>query len=214
MHGRQRAAQGDTDPCDVDRVERAALLELCCQRLAVDELHPDADATVDALGSVDDDHVRVADAGEEPAFVDDRATQLALDGCAVTQELERDLAIEARVPGAIDVAVGAVPDLLDDGQRTPDDTGVVIGFTRASLRVQQRIVFAPLVEAFDRRHRSLVSARDGFEQLKPVDQGRRRLRRRQSEIGPIDRGAIGDGKRGIEEAPLVRILVQGHDGAA
>ena len=52
-------------------VERTVLAQFVLERAAVDELHPDADAAVDPLGSVDRDDVGVADAREQTPFLDD-----------------------------------------------------------------------------------------------------------------------------------------------
>ena len=54
------------------RGKRRPVAERLFERPALDELHPQADAAVDALGAVDRDDVRMADAGEETAFFDDR----------------------------------------------------------------------------------------------------------------------------------------------
>ena len=114
---RHRAAQLDADPCDLRRRKRRALAERLFERAALDELHPQADASVDAFSAVDGDDVRMADAGEEPAFFDDRGRGPL--GDVGRQQLQRDLAIQPGVPGAIDVAERAAPDAFEHAQVTP-----------------------------------------------------------------------------------------------
>ena len=72
MNGRHRAAELDADARDLLLGESPALAERLFERAALDELHPEADAPADALRAVDGDDVRMADAREQPAFLDDR----------------------------------------------------------------------------------------------------------------------------------------------
>ena len=121
MHGRERAAQLDADAGNLLRRERSALGELGLERPAFDELHPEAGAAVDALGAVDSGDVRMTHARHQPAFVYDEPV---LGAVVVAEQLQRDVAIEARVPGAIDVAEAAAADLLVNAKGTPGDRNI------------------------------------------------------------------------------------------
>ena len=118
---RERAAQLDADPREVRGWKRTAGGELGLERLTLDELHPQAGATVDALRPVDGGDVGMAHARHQPAFVHDEPV---LGPIVVAQQLERDVAIEARVPGAIDVAEAPAADLLVDAEGAPDDRDI------------------------------------------------------------------------------------------
>ena len=51
--------------------EHRLLFEELLQRVAANELHPEADPVANLLGAVNGDHIRMAHAGEQSAFVDD-----------------------------------------------------------------------------------------------------------------------------------------------
>ena len=71
-----------------------------------------------ALGAVDGDDVRMADAGEQASFFDDGVPTRRLRRFG-RQQLQRDVAIEPRVPRAVDVAERAAADALEHAEVTP-----------------------------------------------------------------------------------------------
>ena len=88
------------------------------ERAALDELHPQADAAVDSFSAVDGDDVRMANACEQPAFFDDGGLRATLPA-DTRQQLQRHLAIQAGIPGAIDLAERALADALEHAQMAP-----------------------------------------------------------------------------------------------
>ena len=87
--------------------------------LAANELHPQADLISNLLGAVDGDHVRMPHAREQSAFVDDRRRRPIAGGRTCGQELQRDFAIEPRIPGAVNLSERAPADPLDEPKMTP-----------------------------------------------------------------------------------------------
>ena len=75
MDRRNGGAQVYAEPCDFGRRERAAAAQRLLECAALDELHPQTDAPVDGLCAVDRDDIRVADAREQPPFLDDGGTR-------------------------------------------------------------------------------------------------------------------------------------------
>ena len=68
---RHRATHLDADSCDFLLRKCRPVAKRLFERAALDELHPQPDAAVDPFSAVDRDDVRMADAGEQPAFFDD-----------------------------------------------------------------------------------------------------------------------------------------------
>ena len=119
MHCRNGVSTVDADLNGFRPTEHFASVDDLFERAAPDEFHPEADACADLLGAVDRDDVRMTDAGEQSAFVDDgRRERIAHGGIRIDQ-LERHLAIEARVPGAVDLAEDATADSLERAQVSP-----------------------------------------------------------------------------------------------
>ena len=81
MQRGQRAAQVDADAGHFPRAHRTGVADHRGQRLALDELHPDADLLVVLIGAVDDDDVGVADAGEVTGFGEGRDRVVRLGSC-------------------------------------------------------------------------------------------------------------------------------------
>ena len=97
-------------------------------RSAADELHPQADSLLVPLSAVDVNHVRVANAGEPPGFLEKtrvgwRASRHAL----VAEQLEGDLALQLRVPRAVHVRGAPAPDSIEQNQPSPARTFGIIG---------------------------------------------------------------------------------------
>ncbi len=72
MHGCQRISQIDPDANRSIDVEGSTLTQLLFERRSMDELHPDADLSVDTLGAVDGDDIGMTDARQQSALVNDR----------------------------------------------------------------------------------------------------------------------------------------------
>ncbi len=116
---RHGAADVDADAGRLARAHRPAGDDGVGQRLAVDQLHPQARLAAVVLGAVDGDDVRVTDPGQGAGFAQRRRAPVG----ERVQELDRHFAIELRVPGAMDVAGEARGERLEDEQRAPRSDG-------------------------------------------------------------------------------------------
>ena len=83
--------------------------------MALDELHPDARGIVVFVRAVHRDDVRVANTGQKARLIEGRPRR----GRAPGQELQRDLAIETRVPCAVDRPEGARADRFENNEVPP-----------------------------------------------------------------------------------------------
>ena len=119
VHGSNRATELDADLDGLRHSEAPALLENLFERTSLDELHPQADLVSDSLGAVDGHDVRVANLRQQAAFFDDRARARLAGARVRRQELERDVAIEPGVAGAIDLSERAATNRLDQFQVSP-----------------------------------------------------------------------------------------------
>ena len=119
VHGGERGAQIEADERRFARAERAARLHGLLERLAAHELHPQADATVVLLGAVDLHDVRVTHAREPPRLFEDAGVCASALIALVVQQLERDFAVERRVPRAIDLAGRPVADAIEERRGGP-----------------------------------------------------------------------------------------------
>ena len=91
MHGGDRAAQLRQDRRRFAGAEGALLPDEILERAPLDQLHPYADAAVDAIGAVDRDHMRVAHASQEASFIHYLGDGTVRRMLAM-QDFERDLA--------------------------------------------------------------------------------------------------------------------------
>ena len=119
VHRRHRATELETDADSFGGADHLSLVEDLLEGLAANELHPQADLIGNLLGAVDGDHVRMPHAGEQSAFVDDRGRRAIAGGGTGGQELQRDFAIEPRIPGAVHLSERAPADLLEEPKMTP-----------------------------------------------------------------------------------------------
>ncbi len=110
---RKRTTQIDADGRGFARAERAARVQQLLERLAAQQLHPEADAPFVHVDAVHRDHVGMAHARQQPPLAGDaRGLGVVAPACAA-KELQRDLAFELAVPCAVDLAVGAATQPLE-----------------------------------------------------------------------------------------------------
>src|SRR5579864_1426699 len=120
VHGAERSAQVDADGDDLLGGYRASLSNERGERVSVDEFRPDADAPIDAFGTMHRDHVRVPDTRQEAAFLNGgRGVVCTLIRAGRSQQLQRDLAIEPVLASAKNLPEGALADAFKEGQRSP-----------------------------------------------------------------------------------------------
>ena len=119
MHRRHRATELETYADSFGGADHLPLVEDLLEGVAANELHPQADLISNLLGAVDGDDVRMPHAGEQSAFVDDRGSRAIAGGGICRQELQRDFAIEPRIPGAVNLSERAPADLLEEPKMTP-----------------------------------------------------------------------------------------------
>ena len=113
MHGGNGGTELNADRERLGRAEGLPLLDGLREREALDELHPQTDLIADALGAVDSDDVGMAHTCQQPALFDNRRRARRLARRCSGQDLQRDLAIESGVPGAVHLAKGTAPDSLE-----------------------------------------------------------------------------------------------------
>ena len=120
MHRRDRAAEVGADGRGLARAPALALRDQLLERAAAHQLHPQADPAVDHLGAVErDDTGWRTRASARPSSMIERARARRPRSASAAQQLERDLAVEPRVPGAVDLAERAAADALEHGEVAP-----------------------------------------------------------------------------------------------
>ena len=103
-------------PGDLNRIARlhGAPGDAVSQRLALDQFqHQEEDAGV-LLQAVNGGDVRVIQRSQQMTFALEASHALGVGGDLGPEDLDRDLAVQARVVGPIDHAHPALADLLDD----------------------------------------------------------------------------------------------------
>ncbi len=138
VQGGQGTAKLLTDSRRFAGAHGPLLVEQLGQRAAVDDLHPDSDPPLLPLGSIDHDHVPLADAGEARPFRDRLAFGGALVNVPRPQELQGDLAVQARITRQEDLAELPLADLVDDLQAAPARDRL-----RGRDRSRDRLAFPP-----------------------------------------------------------------------
>ena len=128
MHRRQRATHLQSDQRRLRGAERSTLAQQLFERPAVNELRPDSDASFDAIGAVDGHDVRMAHLREYPAFVDD-LRRVERFRTVPGKQLQRHLAVEPAVPGAIHLAVRTLANPVEQAEMPP---GFVLAFRTIS----------------------------------------------------------------------------------
>ncbi len=118
VHGGQRFTDVHADERRLARGEPALLLQDLFERPAFDELHPEPGVAVGARRAEHRHDTAVPDAREQPSFGGDDGRVRALLGLG--DQLERDFAIELRIPGPVHRSVGSAADDFAQGQVRPD----------------------------------------------------------------------------------------------
>jgi len=196
VDGRERAADVDADDRRLARAHAPVGIDPLLQRLAFEELHPEADAAVVAVGAVDGNHVGVTNPREQTTLGDHRLLERLGVGVLDAQELERDIPRELRIPRAIHRAVAAAADELPELQRSPAIDGLRIPGPRGVIGAGGS---RPFVVAMD--------VGDGGEDLELTHQLPLVVCGRAFGLTPVDRHAVGDGGREHAKA-----FVVGHAG--
>ena len=101
VHRLQGIADRHDNSHHLGRGQWASAPHEAVESAALDELHPQSGASVVLLGAVDRDDIGMTKAREDPALMQHGGRR---PGLASMNELERDLAIEALVPGTVDAA--------------------------------------------------------------------------------------------------------------
>lgn len=116
VHGRQGAGQLDAGQQRFFDAEAPVAFDHLVERVAGDQLHPHAGHAIMRVRAVNRDDVRVAEAGEEAAFLQ----RVGVGGRIVAREqLEGDLARQVRIPGPVHRAARAASDLAADFEIAP-----------------------------------------------------------------------------------------------
>ena len=110
---RARQAGGDLRP-DLERAGRRELLtcQQVAQLVAADQLHRDEREPVGFADLVNDGDVRMLDRRGGLGLLDEAPAPIAVVRQVVGQDLERDIAVQPRVGGAIDHAHPAAADFF------------------------------------------------------------------------------------------------------
>jgi len=103
MHGLERIAKDRTNLCDFVRRESASSPNFLFERLAFNQLHPQASLAIHAIGTMNRHDVCVSDSAEEMALSDQRR-RLRFDCVSRSQQLQSDISAKARVTSAINVS--------------------------------------------------------------------------------------------------------------
>lgn len=105
---------------DVDRFAGAQtpFVDTLLECLSLDQVHPEADASVVAIGAVHHDDVGMTDVYELAGLVEDFARRRAF-GRLSLEEFERARMIEPGIEGLEHFTVGALADLSDEQEMAP-----------------------------------------------------------------------------------------------
>jgi hypothetical protein len=71
------------------------------------------------VDSVDGDHVGMAEPGEQPGLLETKARPLSGAGIDAPAKLESDFALQLRIPGKVNGAEDAFPDLFQVFEMAP-----------------------------------------------------------------------------------------------
>ena len=98
-----------------ERVEgELTLCEHLLERLSLDQLHRQEVDAVDLVDGVDRDDVRMIQAGQGPGFAPEARKPVGIGHKRLGEDLQRNLAVELRIAGAIHLPHAALADLRGD----------------------------------------------------------------------------------------------------
>src|SRR4051794_28689615 len=186
---RERVAQCDADGDHRGGRQRTGGAQLLLQRPTVHEFHPQSNAAVYALSTVNHHDVLVAHLCEQSAFIDHFRGNASIELTIGPEQLESDDTVEAAIVRAIHVAEGASTDAVEDGERPPDLWSVCArGATTARSKGDGR-------------------ANDGLEESKTP---KRSAARSIDDLGfdrvPIDGREVRDGDRDVSQPVRIHHL--------
>ncbi len=186
VHGAQRARDVSADGRGFPRLERPDALDLVVERAAVHQLHPDAGGAVEDVGAVNRHDVLVPHAREHAAFLHHF---VGIRGAV--EQLQRHEPLEAHVPRAVDDAVGAASDDVQQIEVSPPGAiGHQVG--RRVRHVRQQLVQLAMTGGDLRDDRELVGQRAVV-----------RRRQRRGDRSPVDELAVGDASGRAQQRLLV-----------
>ena len=117
MDRRHCPAEAGADDGGLLRTHRPATCHLRFERVAGDQLHPQANPSVDEVGTVNGCDVGMTHAREESCLAQE---VLGVAGSRrALEELQRDFAVEPRVDGPVDLALRAFAKAFDEGEVAP-----------------------------------------------------------------------------------------------
>ena len=119
VDGPGRPADVDADECRFARAHGALRGQDVRERLALDEVAPEAGSPLVLVDSVDRHDVRVPHPRHRPRFLEQCARLRVAIESAVQQQLQGDVALERRVEGAVDLAERAAPHAQQVLERPP-----------------------------------------------------------------------------------------------
>jgi hypothetical protein len=96
------------------RQRQRARVELLAQRFALEQLERQVGLALVRTEVEDTEDVRMAEGGERPGFEFEPSEPVGVVGKCARQNLERDVAAELGIAGAIDLAHGTGADGVDD----------------------------------------------------------------------------------------------------
>ncbi len=105
------------------------------ERAALEELHRDVVGAVELAAVEDLDDVGVLQAGGGARLAAEALDELRVGGEAAVEDLQRDLAAELGVLGAVDVGHAAAADALDDRVALVDDLALAEALAQRVVRV-------------------------------------------------------------------------------
>ncbi len=123
VDGRQRRTQILADASRFASPEWTAGLDDLLQRLADDELHPEADAVVMLLSPVDVDDVRVTEPRQTTPLVERPDIGVRAAEPVFAKQLQRHMPVQAGIPGAVHVGRGTLADSFEHDERSPPRAG-------------------------------------------------------------------------------------------
>ena len=193
VHRSERLAQIAANQRGFARAERSLFAQHRGQCSPVDELHPDADASVDDVRPVHRNDVDVADAREQARFFQ-RAGQVHRAIRGQRNQLQRDAGLQPRVAGAVDGAEGSLADRLERREMTPaaERSGVAVLAALGGRRVSRLGSAMECGDLFERVQFAEHAARGGVAGLL-------------SNTVPVDAVAIGNRAGDVQQSDVFRL---------